>query len=252
MTDASVDAIGERCGSFGIQSSFGLDRWDERRAIVSSRRFKTRVEGGGAIFQTGAVRLGAQVSASAVRGRGSFVLLGDSASLNGTRLHIDGEGSVILVGPGCRLKGVTVRLSGAGCILAIGAGTSWESGTCISNYGRAIMIGDDCMISNDVMIRSADGHSVWDARTRQRISLPADVCIEPHVWIGNGSRVSKGARIGTGCVVGQMSLVTGILKPRCVYGGVPARLLREDVEWSRTLSYESIPEKFRHVPEPTV
>lgn len=243
-----VGALNERCRAAGFKVSVGLDRWDDRRPVEPGSGLATRVGDGGEVFRTGALRLGAQRSAVSVRGRGSFVLLGDGAFLNDSRLRVDGEGSAILIGAGCRFKGLRIRLSGPGCLVAIGAGTTWESGVCLSNYGRAVILGDDCMISNGVMIRSADGHSIWDARTKERLSLPADVYIGPHVWLGNGSRVSKGARIGAGSVVGQMALVTGALKPHCAYGGVPARLLRENVEWSRTLRYESIPDEFRYTP----
>lgn len=51
--------------------------------------------------------------------------------------------------------------------------------------------------------------------------------------------------IGIGAVVAQGSIVGGNVEPHCIYGGVPAKKLREDVVWSRSASYDDIPLIFR-------
>jgi serine acetyltransferase len=57
--------------------------------------------------------------------------------------------------------------------------------------------------------------------------------IEKHVWIGFRSVVIGAACIGAGSIVGANSFVNKPVKPASLVGGVPARLLKTDVSWSR-------------------
>nr|WP_320193880.1 acyltransferase [uncultured Desulfobacter sp.] len=54
-----------------------------------------------------------------------------------------------------------------------------------------------------------------------------DVVIDDDVWIGAGTVVTAGVRIGKGAVIGSNSVVTTDIPPYSIYGGVPARLIRE-------------------------
>lgn len=46
------------------------------------------------------------------------------------------------------------------------------------------------------------------------------------VWIGYGSIILSGVRVGQGAVVAAGSVVTNDIPPYAVYGGVPARLIK--------------------------
>lgn len=58
------------------------------------------------------------------------------------------------------------------------------------------------------------------------------VTIGDHIWIGARTNVLNGVTVGDGAVVAAGSLVTRDVPPRALVGGVPARVLREDVDWS--------------------
>ena len=51
------------------------------------------------------------------------------------------------------------------------------------------------------------------------------VSVGEHCWIGTGTTLLSGARIGDRCVVGAMSLVKGDLPGGRVYAGIPARVI---------------------------
>ena len=62
------------------------------------------------------------------------------------------------------------------------------------------------------------------------------VVIGPNVWIGEKATILRGVTVGTGCVVGSMSLVLRDVPPYSVIGGVPAKVLKYrrtplDVAW---------------------
>ena len=52
-----------------------------------------------------------------------------------------------------------------------------------------------------------------------------------HVWIGQRATVLKGVTIGDGAVIAAGSIVTRDVPPHSLVGGIPAKVLKENVEW---------------------
>jgi acetyltransferase-like isoleucine patch superfamily enzyme len=52
------------------------------------------------------------------------------------------------------------------------------------------------------------------------------VTIGKDVWIGYGSIIMQGVRIGDGSIIGAGSIVTKDVDPYCIYAGQPAKLIR--------------------------
>jgi acetyltransferase-like isoleucine patch superfamily enzyme/acyl carrier protein len=121
-----------------------------------------------------------------------------------------GDRAVFLGGP----IPTTLRC-GPGGELGIGART-------VCNYGvevaadTSVRIGRDCMIASLVHIRDDDG----------RRSAP--VVIGDGVWIAYGAVIEPGAILGDGAVVATMSVVTGVVPPRSLAAGNPARCVPLD------------------------
>lgn len=229
---------------FYMPIDIGIDNIYRLRPLIPTEEFRIGKAKGGGVFHTGEITLSGKGKAT-VDGSGSIIAICDDVTLNETKLQINGRNNTIIIGPRCKIKDVTIVIKGNNCLVAIGADTSWESGVCICSDGMSVNIGNDCMFSNNVQIRVADGHSIWEKGGGKRISKPSDVIIRDHVWLGNSSRVGKGTDIGEGSIIGQMSLANGKLESHSIYGGIPARLIKKDIEWSRTQSYDDVPEKYR-------
>lgn len=177
-------------------------------------------------------------------GHENFVYISDGVKLNGAKFQIKGRGCYIFIGENCRLNNVTLSVKGKGSIISIGNNTTWESGVAICD-DSTITIGEDGMISNDVMLRTSDGHGIFDMADKELVNKPAPIVIARHVWLGNGSRVNKGTTICENTVLGGMSVATGVLSSGSIYAGIPAKLLRDNISWSRTYNYNDIPEEYR-------
>lgn len=54
-----------------------------------------------------------------------------------------------------------------------------------------------------------------------------DVIIGNDVWIGYGSTILSGVKIGDGAIIGAMSLVTKNVEPYTIVGGNPAKPIRK-------------------------
>ncbi len=72
------------------------------------------------------------------------------------------------------------------------------------------------------------GHG-WERAAPQPGELPykGDTVIGHDVWIGYDALIMPGVRIGNGAIIPARSVVTGDVPAYTVYGGNPARLIRE-------------------------
>ena len=136
-----------------------------------------------------------------------------------------------------------VVLLGGGGHFALGAtlynGDTLVSGRGVHSWGIRVWvqgetvctIGDDCLFSENIQVRTTDHHSIIDLETWTQANRPADVTIGRHVWIGANCIVTKGSNIGEGSIIAPTALVTGSVPPKELWGGVPARMIRRNVSW---------------------
>ncbi len=182
-------------------------------------------------------------------GKGNVLIRGCNSEAINSKISINGDGNIIFIGPHSRLSNADIRINCSNSVFYFGGFTTVESMTTIlSGDEGKIEIGDFCMLSARIIIDRSDHHSIYDLATGNKINLDQDVIISDHVWIGRDVRISKGASIGKDSIIGQSSLVTGKTLPGCAYGGVPAKLIREGVTWSRMKcnTLEEMKESDRH------
>jgi acetyltransferase-like isoleucine patch superfamily enzyme len=139
----------------------------------------------------------------------------------------------LVVGDNCVLKcsgkfmiypGSTIELVDGGK-LSIGNGyINFDSKIYAFNE---INIGDDVVISENVIIRDSDNHSI---NGNDNISLPIN--IGKHVWIGMGAMILKGVTIGDGAIIAAGAVVNKDVPANSLVGGVPAKVLKNNVKWS--------------------
>ena len=104
---------------------------------------------------------------------------------------------------------------------------SFINSDCKIRCHKEITIGDGCAISHDFTIMDSDAHMLdGDRKT-------APVHIGNHVWIGTRVTVLSGVTIGDGAVIAAGSLVTHDVKPGVLVGGVPAKVIKENVKWEK-------------------
>lgn len=93
--------------------------------------------------------------------------------------------------------------------------------------GDTVVIGEGATIGRDVVIRSYDGHTI--EQPDYRISEP--ITIGKHVWIGQGATILKGVKIGDNAIIAAKALVTKDVPANSIVGGVPAKILKECINW---------------------
>lgn len=95
-----------------------------------------------------------------------------------------------------------------------------------------IFIGSDGIFSFDIWLRNADPHLIYSSETMKRMNPTKSIYMGDHVWLGQSAMILKGTKIGSGSIVGAMSLLSGKTVPsNTCWGGNPAKLLRTGVFW---------------------
>lgn len=125
----------------------------------------------------------------------------------------------------------------AGAKLSLGSG--YMNHDCVIDCFSSITIGRDVVISERVVIRDADNHSIQTISKETVSGSPvtskpavAPIVIQDHVWIGMNVMVLKGVTIGEGAVVAAGSLVNKDVPPHSLVAGVPAKVVKTDASWS--------------------
>lgn len=170
-------------------------------------------------------------------GRNNRLVLGEGAEINDCEIRLDGENNLIEIGPRVRIKSGKIYLRHThDQHIRIGADTTVEGVYMLSDEAASIDIGQDCMFSTGILIRTGDKHSILDAATGRRINPARSVRIGNRVWLGREAQVLKGAVLLPETVVGAGSLVSGVFEEGCcVVAGVPARVIKRGIRWDREL-----------------
>lgn len=177
-------------------------------------------------------------------GKKNMVFIGKGTTIYKSTIRIRGNNNKIVIGDNCRIrKNCSFWIQGNNCSIVIGNHVTMQHSNHFncSEDNRMITIGNDCMISNNIIVRTSDGHGIFDVATKKRLNEAKDVIIGNHVWIAPNSRIMKGAKINDGVIVGSNTMVNKIIPANCLAVGMPARVVKEDVMWSSS----TILEKYR-------
>lgn len=105
--------------------------------------------------------------------------------------------------------------------------TGYLNHEAIIDCSNRIEIGEGVHIAGRVVIRDSNNHTiVCDGYQKS-----APIMIGDHVWIGFGATILGGVTIGDGAIVAAGAVVTKDVPPKALVGGVPAKVLRSDIEW---------------------
>ena len=163
----------------------------------------------------------------------SKIILNDKLSCNDGRYHIPVRNSLVLLEDNATLEsngfsfyyGADVQVF-KGAKLVLGK-DSFINSDCKVRCHKEITIGDDCAISHDFIVMDSDAHELDGSRNTNPVH------IGNHVWIGTRVTILNGVTVGDGAVIAAGSLVTKDVPAGALVGGVPAKVIKEKVEWKK-------------------
>jgi virginiamycin A acetyltransferase len=110
-------------------------------------------------------------------------------------------------------------------------------------YGDRLIIGKFCQIASGVeFVMNGANHAMdcgstfpfyifekWNenAPSLDRLPLKGDTVIGNDVWIGQGTTILPGVKIGDGAIIGMKSVVGSDVEPYAIAAGNPAKIIRK-------------------------
>ncbi len=187
----------------------------------------------------------------------------EGTSLESTRFEIWGNNNQIIIGRNCQFKDVTFHIEGDNHLIQIGAevafniaGSIWfEDHDCTLTIGdqstfenvhlavtephSTLTIGQNCMFSYDIDVRTGDSHSVIVDEDNKRSNYAQNISFGDHVWVASHCVILKGSMIGDNSIVGTRSVVTKpFLQNGIVVAGNPAKIIKKGIHWKRERVYD--------------
>lgn len=177
-----------------------------------------------------------------VKGNNCHITIEKCTKIDGLNFRIYGSNKTIFLGASTKkirnLKFTSIR--GSHQRLHIGEHFGCGGVDIQMNDGNeSCTIGNDCLFSWGIKLRTSDGHSVIDLTTNRAINLPRDISIGDHVWVGEDVKILKGSNIQNDSVVGSSAIVTKpFFETNVIIAGIPAMIIKRDITWDRRMPTE--------------
>lgn len=151
-----------------------------------------------------------------------------------------GNNNNIVIGCNCKGKFTEFYIEDNNGAIEVGDNTSFCGKAHLAVIeGTKIKIGENCLFSSDIVLRTGDSHSILDLNGK-RINPSKDIVIKNHVWVGHKVSINKNVTIEENTMIGTGAIVTkSTMKSNVIVAGVPAKIVKENINWdSRRLKIE--------------
>lgn len=111
---------------------------------------------------------------------------------------------------------------------SLSLGSGYIDSNCNINVADTLEIGQKAAIAENFTIRDSDSHNLV---SNPNHFVTKSIKTGNHVWIGINVTVLKGITIGNGAVIVAGAVVTRDLPPYGLAAGVPAKVIKENVQW---------------------
>jgi acetyltransferase-like isoleucine patch superfamily enzyme len=175
-----------------------------------------------------------------ISGNFNKILIGECTVINNVKFIIHGSNNIVKISQDVKFNiSGSIWIEDDCCLIEVGKQTSFEDvSIAVTEPGKKVQIGEDCMFAYDIDIRTGDSHSIIDITTNKRLNYAKDIIIDDHVWIAPHVSILKGVNIKKNSIVATRSVVTkSFEKEDILIGGVPAKILKENITWNRKRIY---------------
>jgi len=146
-----------------------------------------------------------------IRGNNNHILIGDDVFMYGGILWIEDEYNSINIGDHSSIQSAHIA---------------------VTEKHKKVSIGKNCMLAEDVIIRTGDSHPIFMKESKEIINHGKDVIVDDHVWIGTRAQILKGVNIESGSIVGAGAIVVQNVNSNTIVAGNPAKEIKKDIYWS--------------------
>lgn len=162
--------------------------------------------------------------------------ISSKSDLFNCKITMLGGGNSLIIGESCILRSLSVYMNdsynsvqmGMGVIVNANKDNPTRFNAC---NGTKIIIGDNCMFSNNIELHTTDYHPIFNLN-EERINDAKSIDIGKNSWIGLRATILKGVCIAPNTIVGACSvLVKSNTKENVVLAGNPAKEVKSGCVW---------------------
>lgn len=167
-------------------------------------------------------------------GNNNKLIIEKKVVLKNVHFEITGYSNTIIIKEGTVFgEGGRFRIEDANNKIEIGRDVAVsEAFIAASDFNTKITIGDNCLLSAKIIMRTSDGHSILDSDNK-RINPGDDIEIGEHVWIGYGVTILKGSRIGENSIIGTEAIISGKPIPAGSIAVGIGKVVKSGVNWCK-------------------
>jgi acetyltransferase-like isoleucine patch superfamily enzyme len=171
-------------------------------------------------------------------GNNNKVEIMHKTTLSDMTIFIRGNNHKLKIEENCIVRGGSFWFEDSFCEIVIGKNTSIESAHfAVTEIKTRIDVGEDYMFSKGIELRTGDSHAIIDIDKNIKINDAQNIIIGNHVWIGARSTILKGVFVGNNVIIGTGSIVTKRIPSNSVAAGIPANVIKTNVNWVRERFY---------------
>ena len=160
------------------------------------------------------------------------ITIGEGTYLKKSTILIMGKNNEVRIGKNVRANGLLIWIEDDGNFVDIQDNVIFVNNDRIACMeGTKVYLGNDCLLSSDIVIRTGDSHSIVNSEN-ERINMSLSIHIGDHVWIGQRAIILKGTKIERDSVIAAGSIVTRkTFVPNVVLAGNPANIVKRNINW---------------------
>lgn len=134
-------------------------------------------------------------------------------------------GNRVIILEGCHL------LAHSNGSIEIGNNVSFNSNVKLNaSEGGKIIIGNNVLIGPNVVVRASNHrYSAKGIPIREQGHISGQIIIKDDVWIGANAVILPNVIIGSGAIIGAGAVVNNDTPAYTLVGGVPAKIIKEDI-----------------------
>lgn len=174
-----------------------------------------------------------------IQGNHNLIQIEEGVTLDGLEINMIGDNHRLIVGKNSHIIKGEIWFEDNNCSIQIGQDCFFKSPhIAVTEPDSYIKIGNNTGIGKDVEIRTGDSHSIIDLETKKRINYAQNIEIGDMVWIGVRAMIFKGVKISNNVIVSANAIVTSDVPSNVVVAGVPAKVVKTNVDWKWERIYD--------------
>jgi len=174
-----------------------------------------------------------------IQGNHNLIQIAEGTTIEDVEINVIGNNHRLIVGKNSHIVKGEIWFEDDNCSIEIGQACFFKSPhIAVTEPGSFIKIGNNTGIGKDVEIRTGDSHSIIDLETKKRINYAQNIEIGDMVWIGVRAMIFKGVKISNNVIVSANAIVTSDVPSNVVVAGVPAKVVKTNVDWKWERIYD--------------